>query len=92
MGKIAYTRTLSNGEIAAYDEEGINYDDIPEITDFSRLRKDPERAMRLKRGYTVIIEHDGYNEVRKYDFAKIPKPQSGLPIPYEVAIEKAAPG
>jgi len=28
-------------ENVIYDEEGINYDDIPEITDFSKGRKNP---------------------------------------------------
>ena len=72
----------------AYDGEVIDVSDIPEITDFSKWHKNPERAKRLKSGYTIIVEHEGYNEVRKYDFTKIPKPSRGLPIPYEVTIEK----
>jgi len=89
MKNVAYTRTLANGEVAAYDEEGINYDDIPEITDFSKGVRKPEIAARRKNGYTIIIEREGYNEVRKYDFNKIPKPTNGgNDIPYEVTIEK----
>ena len=88
MNKVAYTKTLSNGEIVGYNEEGVNFDDIPEITDFSKAWKNPAIALRRKKGYTVIIEHEGYNEVRNYDFSKIPKPQKGLPIPCEVFIEK----
>ena len=85
----AYTKHLANGEIATYDEEGINYDDIPEVTDFSNWKKKPEIAARRKKGYTVVIERDGYNEVRKYDFDKIPKPTNGSkPTPFEVIIEK----
>ena len=70
------------------NDEGIDLSDIPEVTDVSKWRKNPERAKRLKNGYTIIVEREGYNEVRKYDFTKIPKPSKGLPIPYEVTIEK----
>ena len=73
-----------------YDEEGINYDDIPEITDFSKGRKNP-LAGRFKNGYTVIVEREGYNEIRKYDFTKIPRPKTGNPTPVEVTIEKREP-
>ena len=45
-----------------YDEEGINYDDIPEITDFSKARKNPF-AGKFKDGYTIIVEHENYEEV-----------------------------
>ena len=45
-----------------YDAEGINYDDIPEITDFSKGRKNPF-AGQFKDGYTIIIEHDDHEEV-----------------------------
>jgi hypothetical protein len=72
-----------------YDEEGINYDDIPEITDFSKAIKNPF-AGRFKNGYTIIIEREGYNEERIYDFTKIPRPKKGLPIPVEVKIVKRA--
>lgn len=49
-------------EKIAYDDEGINYDDIPEITDFSKGRKNPF-AGKFKDGYTVIVEHKDYDEV-----------------------------
>lgn len=45
-----------------YDEEGINYDDIPEITDFSKGRKNPF-AGKFKNGYTIIVEHNDHEEV-----------------------------
>ena len=70
-----------------YDDEGINYDDIPKITDFSKARKNPF-AGRFRDGYTIIIEREGYNEERKYDFTKIPRPANGSPIPVEVKIVK----
>jgi len=69
------------------DDKDIDCSDIPEVTDFSNWRKNPF-AGRFKNGYTVIVEHKGYNEIRNYDFAKIPRPNDGLPIPFEVKIEK----
>jgi len=60
---------MNNEEYVIYDEEGINYDDIPEITDFSKGRKNPF-AGRFNGKYTVIVEHEGHNEVREYDFTK----------------------
>ena len=71
------------------DEDSlIDYSDIPEISNFTNARKNPY-AERRKNGYTIIIEREGYNEVRKYDFSKIPKPlNGGSDIPYEVTIEK----
>jgi len=73
------------------DEDNfIDYSDIPKVSNFSNPRKNPYAASR-KNGYTVIIEREGYNEVRKYDFTKIPKPSNGGdPIPVEVTIEKRA--
>ena len=44
------------------DEDIINYDDIPKITDFSKGRKNPF-AGRFKDGYTIIVEHKDYNEI-----------------------------
>jgi TPP-dependent 2-oxoacid decarboxylase len=72
------------------DEDNlIDYSDIPEVTDFTGWRRRPEFAEGRKNGYTIIIEREGYNEVRKYDFSKIPKPlNGGSDIPYEVTIEK----
>jgi hypothetical protein len=45
-----------------YDKEGINYDDIPELTraDFARAKKSPFPGMQ-KDGYTFIIHHSGPN-------------------------------
>ena len=45
-----------------YDEEGINYDEIPEITDFSKAIKNPF-AGKFKDGYTIIAEHKDYDEI-----------------------------
>ena len=71
------------------DEESlIDYSDIPQISNFSNPRKNPHAARR-KNGYTIIIEREGYNEIRKYDFTKIPRPSNGGdPVPVEVIIEK----
>jgi len=49
-------------ETVVYDDEGINYDDIPEITDFSKARKNPF-AGKLKDGYTIIVEHKDFDEI-----------------------------
>jgi len=90
MKNVSYTRQLANGEIASYDDEGINYDDIPEVTDFSKWRRRPEIAARMKNGYTITIEREGYDEVRLYDFTKIPRPANGSdPTPVEVRIVKS---
>jgi len=45
-----------------YDKEGINYDDIPEVTDFSKFVKNP-LAGQLKNGYTIIVEHEDHDEI-----------------------------
>ena len=71
----------------SYDGEEIDLSDIPEITDFSKARKNPF-AGRSGNGYTVIVEHEGYNEIRRYDFTKIPRSPNGNHIPFEVTIEK----
>ena len=49
-------------ETVVYDDEGINYDDIPEITDFSKARKNPF-AGKFKDGYTIIVEHKDFDEI-----------------------------
>ena len=78
--KSDYKTTIQN--------ENIDFSDIPEIIDFSKARKNPFKES-FKEGYTIIIEREGYNEVRKYDFSKIPLPKNGgEPIPFEVTIEK----
>jgi len=42
----------------------INYDDIPELTkeDFARGVKNP-LAGKLKKGYTIIVEHADHDEI-----------------------------
>ena len=41
----------------AYDNEGINYDDIPEIKDFSKGRKNPHAKKIRENGYSVTIHY-----------------------------------
>jgi hypothetical protein len=53
---------MNQNDSVAYDNEGINYDDIPEITDFTNARKNPF-AGKFKDGYTIIVEHKDYDEV-----------------------------
>ena len=43
-------------------DENIDLSDIPEITDFSKGRKNPF-AGRFKDGYTIVIEHKDFEEV-----------------------------
>jgi len=40
----------------------IDLSDIPEITDFSKGRKNPF-AGKFKDGYTIIIEHRDFDEI-----------------------------
>ena len=42
---------------AIYDGEGINYDDIPEIIDFSKGRKNPHAKSIKEQGYSVTIHY-----------------------------------
>ena len=44
------------------DDEGINYEDIPKITDFTKGRKNPF-AGKFKDGYTIIVEHKDHDEI-----------------------------
>ena len=43
-------------------DEDINFDDIPEITDFSNAVKNPF-AGKFRNGYTIIVEHKDYDEI-----------------------------
>jgi len=43
-------------------DENIDLSDIPEITDFSKGRKNPF-AGRFKDGYTIVIEHKDFEEI-----------------------------
>jgi len=57
-----------NSKAAIYDKEGINYDDIPEITDFSKAVKNPYVGKFIKNGkFTAVIEHEGYTEIAEFD-------------------------
>ena len=40
----------------------IDLSDIPEITDFSKGRKNPF-AGKFKDGYTIIVEHKDFDEI-----------------------------
>ena len=86
-GQKTVLQLIVTGNNISLEDKRISYDDIPEITDFSKARKNPF-AGRCRNGYTVIIEHDGYNEIRKYDFSIIPRTAKGDHIPFEVTIEK----
>ena len=44
-------------ETTIYNDEDIDIDDIPEITDFSNAIKNPF-ADKLKNGYKVIVHHN----------------------------------
>jgi hypothetical protein len=46
----------------AYDGSEVILDDIPEVTDFSKARKNPF-ADKLKKGYVIVVEHKDYDEV-----------------------------
>ena len=54
------------------EDEGIDFSDIPEITDFSNAVMNPH-AGKLKNGYTIIIEHKDYDEVITISKTKRPK-------------------
>ena len=43
-------------------DKDINFDDIPEVTDFSKAIRNPF-AGRFKNGYTITVEHKDYDEV-----------------------------
>jgi len=40
-----------------YDSEGINYDDIPEIKDFSKAHRNPHAKSIREKGYSVTIHY-----------------------------------
>ena len=42
---------------AVYDSEGINYDDIPEIKDFSKVRRNPHAKSIREKGYSITIHY-----------------------------------
>jgi len=53
-------------------DDTIDYTDIPEITDFSKGRKNPF-AGQFKDGYTIIVEHDTYEEIITINKKRVPK-------------------
>jgi len=57
-------------DTAAYDGEGINYDDIPEIIDFSKGRKNPHAESIREQGYSVTIHYTS-NDVADGEFDDI---------------------
>jgi len=56
-------------------DDEINFDDIPEITDFSKGWRNPEIAQRRKNGYTVIVEHKDFDEIIEIKKRRVPKGQ-----------------
>ena len=44
------------------DDRDIDLSDIPEITDFSKGRKNPFAGM-FKNGYTITVEHKDFDEI-----------------------------
>ena len=53
---------MSNNNNIYEDKFDIDLSDIPEITDFSKATKNPF-AGKFTNGYTVIVEHEDYNEI-----------------------------
>ena len=54
-----------------YDNEGINYDDIPEIKDFSKGRKNPHANSIRENGYSVTVHYTPDDVVNgEFDDAK----------------------
>jgi len=43
-------------------DNDIDLTDIPEITDFSKGRKNPFAGM-FKDGYTIVVEHSDFDEI-----------------------------
>ena len=43
-------------------DNDIDLTDIPEITDFSKGRKNPFAGM-FKDGYTIVVEHKDFDEI-----------------------------
>ena len=54
------------------NDEEINYDDIPKITDFIKGRTNPF-AGRFKDGYTIIVEHKDHDEIVEVKKTRIKK-------------------
>ena len=54
----------------------IDFSDIPEITDVSGGRKNPF-AGRFKDGYTIIVEHQDYDEIITVTKTKRKKKNAG---------------
>ena len=44
------------------ENEEINYDEIPKITNFSKGRRNPF-AGKFRDGYTIIVEHKDHDEI-----------------------------
>ena len=49
------SNNISNSTL--YDNDGINYDDIPEIKDFSKGRKNPHAKNIREHGYSITIHY-----------------------------------
>jgi len=44
------------------NDNNIDLSDMPEITDFSKGRKNPFAGM-FKDGYTIVVEHKDFDEI-----------------------------
>jgi len=53
---------MKEADTIIFENEEINYDDIPKITDFSKGRRNPF-AGKFKDGYTIIVEHKDHDEI-----------------------------
>jgi len=61
------------------EDEDINYDDIPKITNFTGWRRHPF-AGTFNGIFNTIIEHDGYKEIVRFDYNKTPPMREVLEI------------
>ena len=55
------------------NDNNIDFSDIPEIKDLSKAIKNPY-AGRFANGYTVIVEHEDFNEIIKIKKSRKRKP------------------
>ena len=62
-----------------HNDDDINFDDIPKVTNFSGWRKNP-LAGTFNGVYDIIVEHDGYNEIVRLDYNKTPPVRETLKI------------
>ena len=63
--------------------EDINFDDIPELTkeDFVKAIKNPF-AGKFKDGYTIVVEHNDYDEIITVSKKRQKKPANAADFQY----------